>query len=73
MKNSKVTSVEYNADPGRYTLVDGNHPNAPTCASGNRFQLVGFDTSTKQYVRFTKSVFKRLFAASQVNEGKPRH
>ena len=48
------------AQPDRYVLRPGNTPGAPPCPYGNQYQWVGFDLQEQEYVRFTKSVFKRL-------------
>ena len=56
----KITAAEFNLDEQRYILVEGSQPNAPLCPFGNRFRFVGFDTKTKQYVRYTKSVFNKI-------------
>ncbi len=46
--------------PSRFELkIDP--PNPPLCPFGNPQKFVGFDRTTGEYVRFTKSVFKRFF------------
>lgn len=50
----------YTSDPDRYELRSGQEAAAPACPYGNRYEWVGFDKQTKEYVRFTKSVFKKL-------------
>ena len=50
----------YLSHPGRYELRPGNQPDAPHCPYGNKYQWIGYDLVSKEYVRFTKSVFKLL-------------
>ena len=56
----KISRIEYNNDPNRYELRDGQEVNAPLCPYGNHYKWIGFDLRTNEYVRFTKSVFKLL-------------
>ncbi len=56
----KVTAEVYHLDPERYDLVSGHQDGAPTCAYGNLQEWVGYDKMEKKFIRFTKSVFKRL-------------
>jgi hypothetical protein len=55
-----ITSAIFNAEPNRYELRKGNSEEAPLCPFGNHFKWIGYDTKTKQYIRFTKSIYKRL-------------
>lgn len=57
----KIDSVTYHNDPHRYRLMPGTANGAPLCPYGNHYQWIGFDTQTEEFVRFTKSVFKKLF------------
>ena len=50
----------FQQDPDRYMLVSGHQDGAPTCSFGNMQQWVGFDNIEKKFIRFTKSVFKKL-------------
>ena len=59
----KVTMQEYLLHPQRYELRSGKEESAPTCPYGNRYQWIGYDKEGKEYLRFTKSVFKLLVAA----------
>jgi hypothetical protein len=52
--------ADFIAQPNRYILVHGDKPDAPDCPYGNKYQWIGFDNLTNEYVRFTKSVFKLL-------------
>ena len=52
--------TEYALHPDRYELRSGNEPEAPLCPYGNQYQWVGYDKEEKEFVRFTKSVFKKL-------------
>jgi len=58
----RVNSEAFKLEPTRYELRAGSEPNAPNCPFGNRYEWIGFDLKTGEYVRFTKSVFKRLVA-----------
>ena len=51
---------EYYLNPQRYKLRTGQAEEAPACPYGNRYQWIGYDLKQKEYVRFTKSVFKKL-------------
>ena len=55
-----VTSENYHLNPKRYELRKGDSDGAPPCPFGNNFEWIGFDSQTEEYVRFTKSVFKKL-------------
>ncbi len=56
----RISAESYSKDPSRYCLVSGQQEGAPTCPYGNHYQFVGYDTKENIYVRFTKSVFKKL-------------
>ena len=56
----KVNMQEYLLDTNRYQLRSGNEFDAPLCPYGNHYQWIGFDLKEQCYVRFTKSVFKKL-------------
>ena len=58
-----VSAAEYQVDPLRYELRKGSEPDAPPCPFGNRYDYIGYDRQEMRYVRFTKSVFKRLVKA----------
>lgn len=60
MQIEKVDAAAFDAEPDRFTLVNGNKEDAPLCPFGNHFTLVGFDKDQQQYVRYTKSVYKRI-------------
>lgn len=51
---------DYLSDPNRYELKSGSEPNAPLCPFGNPYQWIGYDKAKEEYVRFTKSVYKKL-------------
>ena len=55
-----ITSEMYHRSPNRYELRKGTEHAAPNCPFGNRFEWIGFDKEKREYVRVTKSVFKRL-------------
>lgn len=66
---TKITAEIYEKDKERYTVVSGHVTGAPTCTFGNVQQWVGYDKKQKRFVRFTKSVFKKLI---QQIENKPQ-
>jgi len=55
-----VGAREYNLSPTRYELRQGTLADAPSCPYGNRFEWIGYDKKEMKYVRFTKSVFKKI-------------
>ena len=57
---SVITAEVFNLSPDRYELRKGTLPDAPPCPYGHRFKWIGYDKQEMQYVRVTKSVFKRL-------------
>jgi len=61
----KISAEAYQQDPDRYILVSGHQEGAPTCSYGNTQQWVGYDKTEQKYIRFTKSVFKRLVAQKE--------
>lgn len=62
-----VTAKVYNLSPTRYSLRKGTLADAPPCPFGHRFKWIGFDEVEQKYVRFTKSVFKRLIGALDID------
>ena len=56
----KVNMEEYLLDPSRYELRTGDREDTPLCPYGNHYQWIGFDLKEEEYLRFTKSVFKKL-------------
>nr|WP_297308267.1 hypothetical protein [uncultured Flavobacterium sp.] len=56
----KINAVIFQNQPNRYILISGNSKDAPSCPYGNKYQWIGFDLQEKKYIRFTKSVFKKL-------------
>lgn len=56
----KVNMETFLISPERYELRSGSDKNAPFCPYGNHYEWIGFDKVEGQYVRFTKSVFKKL-------------
>lgn len=58
----RVNSEAFHLEPSRFELRRGSDPNAPNCPFGNRYEWIGYDLKTKEFVRFTKSVFKKLVA-----------
>jgi hypothetical protein len=60
MQIKKVDAEMFDAAPGRFILVGGHQEGAPTCPFGNQLPLVGLDTISREYVRYTRSVYKRI-------------
>lgn len=56
----RIDSKTYNKHPERYELVDGKTAGAPKCPYGNNYRWIGFDLENERFVRFTKSIFKKL-------------
>lgn len=57
---------DYLQQPERYELRSGSEPEAPNCPYGNKFQWIGYDKTTGEYIRFTKSVFKKLIQENEL-------
>jgi len=66
----KINIQTYTIEPNRYELRSGQESGAPTCPFGNHYQWIGFDKKTQEYIRFTKSVFKKLIQQKENNHGK---
>ena len=64
-----ITAELFNLFPDRYELRKGTQSDAPLCPFGNQFEWIGFDKEEMKYVRFTKSVFKKLIRQSDKNSG----
>jgi hypothetical protein len=62
----KIDMKTYLDNSGRYELRKGSDKGAPLCPFGNHYEWIGFDLKEKVYIRFTKSVFKKI-----VNELRP--
>ena len=60
-----VGAQEYSMSPERYELRKGNMSDAPSCPFGNRFKWIGYDKTEMKYIRFTKSVFKKLIKGKE--------
>lgn len=56
---------EFSNAPDRYELRPGVSEGAPLCPFGNHYEWIGFDKEENIYVRFTKSVFKKLIKKVQ--------
>jgi hypothetical protein len=61
----RISAEIYAQNPTRYSLVSGLNEGAPMCPFGNHYQWIGFDNEEQNYVRFTKSVFKKLIKQIQ--------
>lgn len=62
----KVNMEMYLVSPERYELRSGHEENAPLCPYGNHYEWIGFDKETNEYIRVTKSVFKKLVREIEV-------
>lgn len=63
MAMRRINMQQFQLDVARYELRSGNEPDAPNCPYGNRFQWIGYDRQSAEYVRLTESVFKHLVRA----------
>ena len=57
---------EFLKQADRYELRSGSSEGAPLCPFGNHFQWIGYDKKTEEYVRFSKSVFKKLIQKQEI-------
>ncbi len=62
----RVSKREFLEAPSRYELRSGREPEAPLCPYGNHYQWIGYDIKEREYVRFTKSVFKILINKEKI-------
>lgn len=62
-----IDSATFNAAPNRYKIRSGCNAGAPFCPYGNKYNWIGFDTAFNEFVRFTKSVFKKLITKMYEN------
>ena len=62
-----ITAELFDLSPERYELRKGTYPGAPLCPYGNHFSWIGFDKIEMRYVRFSKSVFKRMIRKLEHN------
>ena len=63
----KIDMYTYRRNPEQYELRNGLSANAPNCPYGNKFRWIGYDLESKEYVRFTKSIFKLLIQKNKRN------
>ncbi len=57
----KINNETFSKHPSRFELRKGKeHRDSPKCSYGNSYRWIGYDLETKEYVRFTKGVFKKL-------------
>lgn len=61
----RVIMEEFLKQPDRYELRSGSSEGAPLCPFSNHFQWIGYDKEAAEYVRFSKSVFKKLIQKSE--------
>lgn len=52
--------ADFNIEPSRYELRSGDSDHGPFCPYGNKFEWIGYDLLQNEYIRFTKSGFKKL-------------
>ncbi|MFK2820026.1 hypothetical protein U0L90_07860 [Flavobacteriaceae sp. LMIT009] len=60
MRLRKINSETYHSNTSRYELVPGTKEGAPLCPYGNHYKWIGYDKNENEFVRMTKSVFKKL-------------
>lgn len=60
MKLKRIDSQTYNQNPDQYRLVSGKTKGAPKCPYGNTYRWIGYDNVNHSFVRFSKSIFKKL-------------
>ncbi|MCM5664177.1 hypothetical protein [Galbibacter mesophilus] len=60
MSLERIDSETYNQNPSQYRLVRGDTKDAPKCPFGHSYEWIGYDDVNQKFVRFTKSVFKKL-------------
>lgn len=61
----KVNMQEFLDHPNRYELRSGKEEKAPLCPYGNHYEWLGYDLIENEYIRFTKSVFKKLIRSNK--------
>lgn len=62
----RVVNMEtYLKEPTRYELRKGSESDAPNCPYGNKYEWIGYDLTEMEYIRFTKSVFKKLVSLQE--------
>lgn len=60
MELPRINKQLFDLDPERFQLLSGETEGAPLCPYGNKYEWIGFDKQEQIFVRFTKSVFKKL-------------
>jgi hypothetical protein len=55
-----IDSETYHKDENRYEIRSGSELSAPSCPFENKYKLIGFDKYSRKYVRFSKSVYRKL-------------
>jgi len=63
----RVLMKDFLRQTDRYELRSGSSEGAPLCPFGNHFQWIGYDKKEGEYVRFSKSVFKKLVQKIETN------
>jgi len=56
----RIKMEDFLKQPDRYELRSGSSEGASLCPFGNHFEWIGYDKVSLEYVRFSKSVFKKL-------------
>lgn len=62
-----IDSETYHLNTARYELRSGQTQDAPNCPFGNKYEWIGYDLEQREFVRFTKSVFKKLIEEKKDN------
>ncbi len=67
MNLKHINSEIFYKNPNRYELVSGRVKGAPNCPYGNHYQWIGYDKLENKFVRFTKSIFKKLISTQTLS------
>lgn len=59
-----IDKRQFDQNPNNFELRV-NDANAPLCRFGNRRKFIGFDKQRNEYIRFTKSVLKRILSIQE--------
>lgn len=59
-----IDKRQFDQNPNNFELRV-NEVNAPLCPFGNQRKFIGFDKEKNEYVRFTKSVLKKILSIQE--------
>ena len=63
----RIIMNDFIKNPDRFELRSGLESGAPKCPFGSHYKWIGFDTVKKEYIRFSKSVFKKMIKKTLLN------